>query len=156
MTPLQKELIAKLRYMGKQYSGGQAARGGGLHKHYLEEAADELERLASPCSDALHASAPPGCGCADCAMDKEPCPRCYGAWWEKRHPNVMQVGAARSAEGDVKDARFQWLLHNLGTVHTWAARVWRPKYDGPLIPWLESRIDAALYPLPAKEEKWQR
>lgn len=39
------ELIAKLRYMGRQYANGQAARGGGQQKHYLEEAADEIEIL---------------------------------------------------------------------------------------------------------------
>lgn len=39
------ELVAKLRYMGRQYANGQAARGGGQQKHYLEEAADEIERL---------------------------------------------------------------------------------------------------------------
>lgn len=39
------DLIQKLRYMGRQYSAGQAARSGGTQKHYLEEAADELERL---------------------------------------------------------------------------------------------------------------
>lgn len=39
------DLIAKLRYMGRQYSAGQAARGGGQQKHYLEEAADEIETL---------------------------------------------------------------------------------------------------------------
>ncbi len=40
-----KDLIGKLRYMGRQYASGQHARGGGFQKHYLEEAADELERL---------------------------------------------------------------------------------------------------------------
>lgn len=39
------DLIQKLRYMGRQYAAGQKARGGGAQKHYLEEAADELERL---------------------------------------------------------------------------------------------------------------
>ena len=39
------ELVAKLRYMGRQYANGQAARGGGQQKHYLEEAADEIEAL---------------------------------------------------------------------------------------------------------------
>lgn len=38
-------LVQKLRYMGKQYAAGQEARGGGAQKHYLEEAADEIERL---------------------------------------------------------------------------------------------------------------
>lgn len=40
-----KELATKLRYMGKQYSAGQEARGGGRQKHYLEEAADQLDAL---------------------------------------------------------------------------------------------------------------
>lgn len=44
--------------------------------------------------EALHASAPKGYKCADCTMDKEPCPICYAAWWQKRHPNTMQVGAS--------------------------------------------------------------
>ena len=39
------DLVQKLRYMGKQYAAGHEARGGGAQKHYLEEAADELERL---------------------------------------------------------------------------------------------------------------
>lgn len=41
------DLIQKLRYMGKQYAAGTYSRGGayGGQKHYLEEAADELERL---------------------------------------------------------------------------------------------------------------
>lgn len=38
-------LVQKLRYMGAQYAAGQAARGGGVQKHYLEEAADELTEL---------------------------------------------------------------------------------------------------------------
>lgn len=38
-------LIEKLRHMGRQYSAGQAARGGGQQKHYLEDAADEIEAL---------------------------------------------------------------------------------------------------------------
>ena len=42
---LMVDLIHKLRYMGRQYASGQEARGGGAQKHYLEEAADELERL---------------------------------------------------------------------------------------------------------------
>lgn len=40
------DLISRLRYMGKQYSAGQYARGGGVQKHYLEEAADALEAQA--------------------------------------------------------------------------------------------------------------
>lgn len=41
------ELIAKLRYMGRQYANGQTARGGGERKHYLEEAADRIEAAES-------------------------------------------------------------------------------------------------------------
>ena len=48
------DLIQKLRYMGRQYAAGQKARGDGAQKHYLEEAADELERLL-----AATARAPP-------------------------------------------------------------------------------------------------
>lgn len=44
-SPALKQLVAKLRYMGRQYAAGQYARGGGQQKHYLEEAADELDRL---------------------------------------------------------------------------------------------------------------
>lgn len=44
-------LIQKLRYMGRQYSAGQINRGGGGEKHYLEEAADELERLQALVGD---------------------------------------------------------------------------------------------------------
>lgn len=38
-------LVQKLRYMGRQYAAGQASRGGSPRKHYLEEAADTIERL---------------------------------------------------------------------------------------------------------------
>lgn len=41
------DLIVKLRHMGRQYAQGQQARGGGQQKHYLEEAADEIESLRS-------------------------------------------------------------------------------------------------------------
>lgn len=44
---IEMELIAKLRHMGRQYSAGQASRGGGQQKHYLEESADLLEEQAS-------------------------------------------------------------------------------------------------------------
>ena len=42
----QAALVAKLRYMGKQYAAGQVARGGSPQKHYLEEAAEEIEMMA--------------------------------------------------------------------------------------------------------------
>lgn len=42
---MSKELIAKLRYQGRQYAAGQQARGGTQQKHYLEEAADRIEEL---------------------------------------------------------------------------------------------------------------
>jgi hypothetical protein len=38
-------LVRKLRYMGRQYAAGQVSRGGSPRKHYLEEAADTIERL---------------------------------------------------------------------------------------------------------------
>ena len=42
----KQALITKLRYMGRQYAAGITARGGGTQKHYLEEAADEIEMMA--------------------------------------------------------------------------------------------------------------
>lgn len=50
------ELIQKLRYMGQQYGAGQEARGGGHKKHYLEEAADELERIGVELAALKHAA----------------------------------------------------------------------------------------------------
>lgn len=47
-------VVAKLRYMGRQYGAGQAARGGEQQKHYLEEAADLIESLTAE-RDALKA-----------------------------------------------------------------------------------------------------
>lgn len=44
-SPALKQLVVKLRYMGNQYAAGQVSRGGSPQKHYLQEAADELERL---------------------------------------------------------------------------------------------------------------
>jgi len=54
MTDNLPELLAKLRYMGKQYAAGQYARGGGVKKHYLEETADLLESERAR-ADALQA-----------------------------------------------------------------------------------------------------
>ena len=53
----------------------------------LTWAADEIEQLRS----ALHASAPEGHKCADCTIDEEPCPTCYAAWWQQRHPNHQEI-----------------------------------------------------------------
>ena len=39
------DVAQKLRYQGRQYAAGQSARGGGITKHWLEDAADEIERL---------------------------------------------------------------------------------------------------------------
>lgn len=50
---------------------------------------DELHAWAS---DAMHASAPAGLRCSDCAIDKHPCLDCYASWWLKQHPNSHQVG----------------------------------------------------------------
>ncbi|HEX6826436.1 MAG TPA: hypothetical protein VF077_08985 [Nitrospiraceae bacterium] len=47
LTETERQTVAKLRYMAKQYSAGQYARGGGVHKHYLDEAADLIESLLS-------------------------------------------------------------------------------------------------------------
>lgn len=53
--------------------------------------ADWLKFLG-PRHIALHASAPKDHKCADCTMDREPCPTCYHAWWTKRYPNTHQIG----------------------------------------------------------------
>lgn len=46
-------LVGKLRYMGRQYAAGQVSRGGSPGKHYLEEAADTIERLARERDEAV-------------------------------------------------------------------------------------------------------
>lgn len=38
-------IVAKLRYMARQYTSGSVARGGSPGKHYLDEAADRIEEL---------------------------------------------------------------------------------------------------------------
>ena len=48
--------------------------------------------------EALHASAPAEHKCADCTMDKEPCPVCYAAWWKLKHHNCSLVGGEQTAE----------------------------------------------------------
>jgi hypothetical protein len=53
------------------------------------------------CVPAMHASAPPDHKCADCTMDREPCPTCYHAWWTKRHPKVSQFGGFNPVAQDV-------------------------------------------------------
>lgn len=59
--------------------------------------------LSAPCAEpspheALHASAPAEHKCADCTMDKEPCPVCYAAWWKLKHHNCSLVGGEQTAE----------------------------------------------------------
>jgi hypothetical protein len=53
---------------------------------------DKLVCLTIPAAMIMHASAPPDHKCADCEIDREPCPTCYYAWWTKRHPNTVQIG----------------------------------------------------------------
>lgn len=51
LTPEQRTIVAKLRYMARQYTNGSYARGGSLNgKHYLDEAADAIEELAQQAS----------------------------------------------------------------------------------------------------------
>lgn len=63
-------------------------------------ACNDLEKLISQEIDEavrealqmpMHSSSPEGMKCSDCTIDKEPCPRCYSVWWEKRHPNTSFV-----------------------------------------------------------------
>jgi hypothetical protein len=46
--------------------------------------------------ESLHASAPVEYKCADCSIDIEPCPTCYSAWWQKRHPNVAMAAVGNT------------------------------------------------------------
>ncbi len=39
----------------------------------------------------MQASAPEGHKCSDCALAEQPCPTCYGAWWQKQHPNFREI-----------------------------------------------------------------
>ncbi len=62
---------------------------------------------------ALHASAPDGCKCSDCAIDQEPCPTCYAAWWAAKHPNTtliepVESGLDKKSEGFSSDYRPFW------------------------------------------------
>lgn len=75
----------------------------------------------------MHASAPDGYRCADCAMSHEACPTCYRAWWAKRHPNFIgalgeepvtrgssgNAGVADSeVEGNARVIQFMRILHS--------------------------------------------
>jgi hypothetical protein len=62
-----------------------------------------------PVSEILHASAPEGCKCSDCQMDQEPCPVCYQAWWQRRHPNTIQVAGAAYECSDIRPALQNYL-----------------------------------------------
>ena len=53
--------------------------------------APEFRNASPPDHPFLHASSPVGMKCADCTMDQEPCPMCYAAGWQKKHPNTHQV-----------------------------------------------------------------
>jgi hypothetical protein len=74
--------------------------------------------------DALHASAPKGCKCSDCTMDKEPCQICYSAWWKKRHPNVQNI-PEYDPYGDLINANRDEILKK----HEEAVRRIRPLLD---------------------------
>jgi hypothetical protein len=69
-----------------------------LVRKYLDER-DALAAKLAEVERAMHASAPAKHLCADCTMDKEPCPTCYKAWWQRRHPNTTQIDA-EPAEGE--------------------------------------------------------
>lgn len=54
----------------------------------LARAGGSSAALCNTLNAPLNASGPVGYKCADCAIDGEPCPACYQAWWVNRHPNV--------------------------------------------------------------------
>lgn len=68
----------------------------------LVEARERAVLAALPRGEAagLHASAPAGCKCADCAIDGEACPDCYATWWRTRHPNVTHHPEAGAPSRD--------------------------------------------------------
>jgi hypothetical protein len=55
------------------------------------EAGFQFAESTSGLKDARHASAPEGYKCSDCTIDSEACPLCYARWWEREHPNVLQI-----------------------------------------------------------------
>ena len=61
-----------------------------LIKKY-HEVREQRDAANARTEEALHASAPDGCKCADCTMDREPCPKCYAAWWQSKHPHTFMV-----------------------------------------------------------------
>lgn len=113
-----KELIAKLRYMARQYTAGSHARGGNPpSKHYLDEAADVIERLDAELSslmqkhNALHVNAHEARDeCARLRKDLE----ALAHQWSKRsdmaHPSdamlinmhMRELRAALAAKGYTK------------------------------------------------------
>lgn len=105
-------------------------------------------------NEAKHASAPPGYKCSDCTMDDEPCPRCYTAWWQARHPDTCMVSvgdselnALRAELAAVKqDAeRYRWLRsrHPPGVMNI--PRIWSgPPWDETATLWWEHGADAAI------------
>jgi hypothetical protein len=66
----------------------------------------QLKRVEAERDEAKHAPAHQGgCKCADCTMDKEPCPRCYAAWWKKRHPDLRMVGVGDTELNAMRNER---------------------------------------------------
>jgi hypothetical protein len=59
----------------------------------------------------------------------------------ERETNTLR-SLTPSATGDY-ERRYRWLLHNGGLLNEWAAE-WNGPDAGPLIPYLEARIEAAL------------
>ena len=72
------------RYIVKVSEGNL---GGGVDPVRFICSAHALLLEQKQAASALHASAPTGYMCSDCSMDKEPCPDCYRAWWQKKYPN---------------------------------------------------------------------
>lgn len=77
---------------------------------------------------AMHASAPQGCQCADCTMDKEPCPDCYSAWWRNRHPDTRLVYSTSEKASEPLDAEERcdecgrWLFASQLTSHPYCRK----------------------------------
>lgn len=65
---------------------------------------DEFAVLAA-FNGAIHASAPDGKKCVDCAMDGEACPDCYSKWWRDRHPSTRLIGSTEGIGAEIRELR---------------------------------------------------
>lgn len=66
----------------------------GVNGESISQSSDEPAQVGD--HPALHFSAPKDCQCADCFMDKEPCPTCYSVWHKNKYPNTIFIAEPQS------------------------------------------------------------